>query len=62
MLNKKSIIAWRTTVSKESQREDLNHKPENAGKVGAEHKKANQEGEKARSPSSEESEDKSKPV
>ena len=33
---------------KESNREDLDHKPENAGKVGEEHKQANQSGEQQR--------------
>lgn len=51
--------ARRDTVDKESKREDLDHKPENAGKVGEEHKRANQQGEKARSPSDE---GQSKPV
>ncbi|CAI3788530.1 hypothetical protein AHFPHNDE_02206 [Pseudomonas sp. MM227] len=46
-------------MDKESKREDLDHKPENAGKVGEQHKRANQQGEKARSPSDE---GQSKPV
>lgn len=33
---------------KESKREDLDHKPENAGKVGEKHKQLNQEGEQPR--------------
>ena len=37
----------------ESTREDLDHKPENAGKVGEEHKEANQSGEQQRPPESE---------
>lgn len=47
------------TVNKESDREDLDHKPENAGKVGEEHKRENQQGEKERTPSDE---GQSKPV
>lgn len=35
-------------MKKPSQREDLDHKPENAGKVGGEHKKINQKGEQER--------------
>ncbi|MFF7710346.1 hypothetical protein [Pseudomonas sp. NPDC007930] len=35
-------------MDKPSQREDLDHKPENAGKVGGEHKKINQQGEHPR--------------
>jgi hypothetical protein len=38
---------------KESNREDLDHKPENAGKVGEEHKQANQSGEQQRPPETE---------
>jgi hypothetical protein len=38
------------TMPKESTREDLDHKPENAGKVGEEHKQANQSGEQQRPP------------
>jgi hypothetical protein len=34
-----------TTMSDKSEREDLNHKPENAGKVGEQHKQLNEEGE-----------------
>lgn len=49
----------RSTVNKESDREDLDHKPENAGKVGEEHKRENQQGEKERTPSDE---GQSKPV
>lgn len=37
-------------MPKESSREDLNHKPENAGKVGEKHKEANQSGEQSRPP------------
>lgn len=37
-------------MPKESNREDLNHRPENAGKVGEEHKQANQQGEQPRHP------------
>lgn len=48
-----------TTENKESDREDLDHKPENAGKVGEEHKRENQQGEKERTPSDE---GQSKPV
>jgi hypothetical protein len=53
------LTARRKTVDKESKREDLDHKPENAGKVGEEQKQANQQGEKARTPSDE---GQSKPV
>jgi hypothetical protein len=35
-------------MSKESKREDLNHKPENAGKVGEANKNLNKQGEKPR--------------
>lgn len=34
----------------ESNREDLDHRPENAGKVGEQHKQANQQGEQPRHP------------
>ena len=37
-------------MPKESTREDLDHTPENAGKVGEEHKQANQSGEQQRPP------------
>lgn len=37
-------------MQKESNREDLDHKPENAGKVGEKHKQMNQEGEQDRRP------------
>jgi hypothetical protein len=37
-------------MPKESSREDLDHKPENAGKVGEQHEQANQEGEQPRHP------------
>ncbi len=37
-------------MPKESSREDLNHRPENAGKVGEQHKQANQQGEQPRHP------------
>lgn len=37
-------------MSKESNREDLDHQPENAGKVGEQHKQANQQGEQPRHP------------
>ena len=37
-------------MSKESSREDLDHKPQNAGKVGEAHKQANQQGEQPRHP------------
>jgi hypothetical protein len=35
-------------MPKESSREDLDHKPENAGKVGEQHKQLNQQGEHRR--------------
>ena len=35
-------------MTKESNREDLDHKPENAGKVGEENKRLNQQGEQPR--------------
>jgi len=35
-------------MAKESKREDLDHKPENAGKVGEANKHLNQQGEKPR--------------
>lgn len=37
-------------MNKESNRDDLDHKPENAGKVGEEHKQLNQQGEQDRHP------------
>ncbi|SEP83529.1 hypothetical protein SAMN03159444_00616 [Pseudomonas sp. NFACC02] len=37
-------------MPKESSREDLDHKPENAEKVGEQHKQANQQGEQPRHP------------
>lgn len=37
-------------MTEESNREDLNHKPENAAKVGEKHKQANQQGEQPRHP------------
>ena len=37
-------------MPKESDREDLNHTPDNAGKVGERHKQANQQGEQPRHP------------
>ncbi|TDV67835.1 hypothetical protein [Pseudomonas sp. LP_7_YM] len=37
-------------MPKESNREDLDHKPENASKVGEKHKQANQQGEQPRRP------------
>ena len=42
----------------ESNREDLDHTPENADKVGEQHKQANQEGEQPRHPSAAEDGDK----
>ncbi|WP_274601981.1 hypothetical protein [Pseudomonas typographi] len=35
-------------MSEPSKREDLDHKPENAGKVGSEHKRLNRQGETQR--------------
>lgn len=35
-------------MTNESKREDLDHKPENAGKVGEDNKRLNQQGEQAR--------------
>jgi hypothetical protein len=35
-------------MAEESKREDLDHKPENAGKVGEEQKKLNEKGEQPR--------------
>ena len=35
-------------MPKESNREDLDHQPDNAGKVGEQHKQANQQGEQPR--------------
>lgn len=37
-------------MTKASDREDLKHTPENAGKVGEQHKQANQQGEQPRHP------------
>ncbi|HXQ99500.1 MAG TPA: hypothetical protein VN798_03815 [Pseudomonas sp.] len=37
-------------MPEQSSREDLNHKPENAAKVGEQHKQANQQGEQPRHP------------
>ncbi|WP_177411058.1 MULTISPECIES: hypothetical protein [unclassified Pseudomonas] len=37
-------------MADESKREDLGHTPENAGKVGEPHKRANQQGEQPRHP------------
>lgn len=37
-------------MPKESSREDLDDQPENAGKVGEQHKQANQQGEQPRHP------------
>ncbi|WP_199885020.1 hypothetical protein [Pseudomonas bohemica] len=47
-------------MPKESSREDLNHKPENAGKVGDQHKQANQQGEQPRHPEPPEGQDQDK--
>ena len=35
-------------MTQESKREDLDHKPENAGKVGEDNKQLNQQGEQPR--------------
>ena len=40
-------------MQKESSRKDLDHEPENAGKVGEQHKQLNQQGEQPRKPGSE---------
>ncbi|KPZ24273.1 hypothetical protein ALP22_04780 [Pseudomonas coronafaciens pv. porri] len=39
---------WRTAMTDESKREDLDHKPENAGKVGEKNKELNKQGEQPR--------------
>lgn len=45
-------------MPKESSREDLDHQPENAGKVGEQHKQANQQGEQPRHPAQPEGDEK----
>lgn len=35
-------------MAKQSSREDLDHNPDNAGKIGEQHKQANQQGEQPR--------------
>ncbi|MGH8420269.1 MAG: hypothetical protein ACRER8_23825 [Pseudomonas sp.] len=47
-------------MPKESNREDLNHEPGNAGKVGDQHKNANQQGEQPRHPEAPEGQDRDK--
>ncbi|WP_165869776.1 hypothetical protein [Pseudomonas sp. LS-2] len=47
-------------MPKESNREDLDHQAENAGKVGEQHKKANQQGEQPRHPTPPEGGDRDK--
>jgi len=39
---------WRKTMTEHSEREDLNHNPEDASKVGETHKKLNEQGEAQR--------------
>jgi hypothetical protein len=47
-------------MPKESNREDLDHQAENAGKIGEQHKKANQQGEQPRNPTPPEGGDRDK--
>ncbi|WP_407309939.1 hypothetical protein [Pseudomonas sp. nanlin1] len=48
-------------MNRESQREDLDHQPDNAGDVGEEHKHLNEQGEQPREPESEAPEKGGKP-
>ncbi|RMT83866.1 hypothetical protein ALP40_04941 [Pseudomonas viridiflava] len=43
-----SPFIWRLVMTQESEREDLDHKPENAGKVGEKNKQLNEKGEQPR--------------
>jgi hypothetical protein len=51
-----------TMSEQESDRQDLDHKPENAGNVGEQHKKLNEQGEHPRPRSPQDPDDENNPA